>query len=229
MLLTYFPTVMSRYAVAASYGGLFIALFPKLKRNRKFIFTLIIGIMIVFPMLNAFRYASISDVDVGSALEQSFSNLPFIWQHGDFDAYTLLLMSLEHTEKLGSTHGWQLFNSLMFWWPRVLWPKWLPEKTRGSGDYLARTRGMSFTNLSCPLPAEGNINFGIIGVVAFGLVFGAIVGAIDRCYWKNPENTYFSVIYPTLMFMFFFMSRGDLMLPLAYTISFVAVRKLLVI
>ena len=182
MLLTYFPTVMARNSLAGAYGGIFIALFPKLKKNRKFILILIMGLLIIFPMFNAFRYTAFSNVDAVSAFELSLSNMPLMWQHPDFDAYSVLLMSLEYTEKSGSTHGWQLFGALMFWWPRVLWPSWLPEKPGGSGHYLAKSKGNSFTNISCTPAAEGNINFGIIGVVAFGLVFGAIVGAIDRCY-----------------------------------------------
>ena len=197
------------------------------KQKVKFIFLIIIGVLVVFPVLNSFRTVAFTNVDVGSALKHSVLNMPQMWQHGDFDAYTMLIMSIDHNDRHGMTYGWQLFGALLFWWPRGLWPPFLPEKPGGSGHFMAKSRGWEFTNISCPLPGEGNINFGIIGGIAFGLIFGAMARSIDICYWKNPDNIYFSVIYPTLMFMFFFMSRGDLMSPLAYTVAFVAVWKFL--
>lgn len=224
LLINCFPTAISRYATAAVYGGIFITLFPNLKYNRKFIVIFIFAIVIVFPFLNAFRHEAIINVNIASAFSGTVNNISNVWNAGDYDAYTMFAMSIEHVDSFGSTHGCQLLGALLFWLPRIFWA----AKPTGSGYFMAVSRGLRFANISAPLPAEGNINFGLIGVILFGLVFGAIAGSLDSKYWKNSslnsqDYMYFEIIYPILMFMFFFMSRGDLMSPLSYTVSFAAV------
>ena len=238
LLITNFPTTLSRYAMASVYGGLMLTIFHAFKRSRKFMILFIFAVVIVFPFANVFRHEAVVDVDIQAAFSRTVSSLSNVWNAGDYDAFTMAAMSLEYVNKSGTTLGRQLAGVLLFWMPRSLWP----SKPVGSGHFMAMDRGVQFTNISAPPVAEGTINFGLIGVVIFGLIFGAIAGCIDAFYWKDRDfllerqtlsvrktdafqeaYEYFEIIYHIIMFMFFFMSRGDLMSTFAYTIAFIAV------
>ena len=224
LLITCFPTTLSRYAMASVYGGVILTLFPAFKRSRKFIILFIFAVVIVFPFTNVFRNETVIDVNIYAAFSRTVSNLSNVWNAGDYDAYTMTAMSLEYVDKFGSTLGRQLSGVLFFWVPRSLWP----SKPVGTGHFLAINRGLQFTNISAPPAAEGIVNFSLVGLIMFGLIFGAIAGGIDYLYWQDRRHSqeahaYFEMIYPVIMFMFFFMSRGDLMSPFAYTTAFIAV------
>ena len=140
---------------------------------------------------------------------------------GGYDAFSIIEGARKYVEVADFTYGYQLLGSLFFFVPRSIWV----TKPIGSGAMISTFMGQSFTNISCPLIAEGYVNFGILGVILFALVTGALCTVVDRKYWENaPENLNFSlikVLYPVLPPYFFFMLRGDLMSSFAYTSAYV--------
>jgi oligosaccharide repeat unit polymerase len=98
-----------------------------------------------------------------------------------------------------------------------------PNKPYGSGSYMGQSLNWSFTNISCPLPGEAYINFGIFGIILFGVVFGFISKLMDRFYWEKTSDTRtkFDILYAIMLMMFFFMLRGDLLSSWAYFLAFV--------
>ena len=222
LLISYFPTSMARYAAAAIYGGLLLIVFRSLRSNRLFILSLLGGFLIVLPFLNAFRNTSFLEVNISNVVANVFHHLGDAWLSGDYDAYTLLVLVLEHIKFYGITWGMQFVGVLLFWIPRAWWI----AKPVGTGHFITTQAGWYFTNVSAPLPAEGLINLGQGGYLLFALFVGWLMGKLDRSYWKKAEGsscniTSYSILYPVLIMFFFFMNRGDLLSSTAYTMAYV--------
>lgn len=222
LLVSYFPTGMARYAMAAVYGGLLLVFSNMLKKERLFPQLFLIAYLIVFPFLNSFRNVVFSDVNLLGALQNTTANLSDVWLAGDYDAYTMMTMAIDYVQEQGITWGAQLSGSILFWVPRSLWS----SKPVGSGYMMAAAKGWSFRNLSCPLPAEMYLNFGLIGIVVMGAIIGKILVSYDTKYWEDIDISgrrprYIDSLYPCMVFFFFFMCRGDLMSSTAYVMAYV--------
>lgn len=222
MLVTSFPTVLSRGGAAVMYGALIIQLFRKNRHSRLFITLFILAFMFIFPFMNAFRYAAFSSVNITDAFANTMLNISNVWIAGDYDAYTTLCMTIEYVSEHGLTVGIQLAGALLFWIPRTLWP----GKPIGSGHMIAQSRGFTFTNISCPLPGECYINFGVAGVIVLGFILGVVARKLDSRYWKG-NNVDFDVLYSIIMIIAFILSRGDAMQYIASITSYVVIWKIM--
>ena len=185
---------------------------------------LLIGFLVIFPFLNAFRNTSFDDVDKGAAIMRTVQNLPDTWKEGDYDAYAMLTIVLDHVQNYGITWGKQLVGVMLFWMPRSIWA----TKPIGTGHFVATQKGWLFTNLSAPLPAEAIINAGRIGMLLWAFILGWIICKLDKLYWNrnnaDKENkTPFELLYPVLIMFFFFMNRGDLLSSTAYMTAYIVV------
>lgn len=224
LIVAYFPTGLSRYAMAAVYGGVLLTFSNRLKRGRIFMQLFLAAFLIVLPFLNAFRNTAFSDVNIFQSLQNIITNLGDVWLAGDYDAYTLLTMVIDHVQTDGLTWGYQLLGVLLFWVPRRFWP----TKPVGSGHMVATAKGWSFTNLSCPLPAEMYINFGLAGIFLLGFFIGKALTKLDNKYWGSADRTgnhprYIDPLYHCLAFFCFFVSRGDLLSSTAYVVAYIAI------
>lgn len=219
LFLAFFPPNLSRNVVATVYGSVLLALFPSFKKNRRFIIIFFLAFLVLFPFFNVFRYKEFSNVNIIDTLNATIDNMSSEWTAGHYDAYTTLSLTIDHVKESGVTYGRQLLGVLLFFIPRSLWP----NKPIGSGAYMAESIG-TFSNISCPLPGEGYINFGLIGLIIFGILFGYAAKKIDDLYWQSElYSLRIETLYPILLFMFFFMCRGDLLSSFAYLCAFVFV------
>ena len=218
LFIAYFPTTISRYAAAAIYGSVFILLFPKMKKSRFFVIAFLFSFVVIFPFMNYFRYKDLVEVNLFKAIENSFSQVAKGWYEGHYDAYTTFSMSVDYVTNNGPTYGNQLLGVLLFFVPRSIWG----NKPYGSGYFLASSSGMTFTNISCPIPAEGLLNFGLIGLALFGLLFGYISERVDsNLYNEELEiQTKHDILYPVVVLLSFFLFRGDMMSGFAYLLSY---------
>ncbi len=221
LLCTYPPGMISRYAVATIYGSIFILMFDSFKKNRTFILLFCVAYTILFPFLNNFRHTDFADVDTMKALSNTIDGIQTGWLAEDYDAYTTFTLTFDSVKSEGMSMGRQLLGVLLFFVPRTMWP----NKPIGSGAYMGEKLGWDFTNVSCPIPGEAYINFGTLGVIAFGILFGFISTIMDRYYWDKHANikTKFEILYSISLMMFFFMLRGDMLSSWAYLIAFVIV------
>ena len=222
LLVNSFPTALARYAMASIYGALLITLFPKLKRNRLFVVLFIIGFIVGLPFLNEFRNNAFEDVNIFKGLWKAAVGIPNTWLAGDYDAFTTLCMTIDYVTRNGITLGRQLMGVMFFFVPRQFWA----TKPIGSGAAIAGVSGMSFTNISCPLPGEAYINFGILGIVLFAFLFGWLTRKLDVVFWERGAEAVtrrIDLIYPLLVLMFFFMCRGDLLSSWAYAFANVVI------
>lgn len=221
LLIAYPPTGIARYAAAAIYLGILLTYSEKLKKENIFIFILIGAFSFVLPVLNAFRNLAFNEVDLFETLKDITDNFSTMWLAGDYDAYTMLTLTVDHATTNGITWMRQFVGVLFFWVPRAIWK----NKPVGSGYFVADQLGWTFKNLSCPLPGEAYINLGIVGVFFFAFVIGKIMKFLDSCYWyqNNKDDGQISVLYPITMIMFFFMCRGDLLSSTAYMVAYTVV------
>ena len=220
MLLVYPPTGISRYAAAAIYLGLLITASRRLKSGSTFLLLLLVGFATALPLLNAFRHEAFGEVDILETLQSLISKFSTEWTKGDYDAYSMLACTISEVEKSGITWGRQLFGVLLFWIPRSVWP----SKPIGSGAYIAGQVGWTFSNISCPLPGEAVVNFGIIGLPLFAFSLGLAMRLVDMTYWSKRDEKrprLIDAIYPVSTIFLFFMCRGDLMSSFSYLMAFV--------
>lgn len=210
MLLSAFPTSMPRFSAAAMYIPVMLTFFPLFRKG--FIFIFVIGLLVVFPFLNNFRYlTSNSNIEFGIDFEM------FLEAH--FDAYSNFVHILANDI---STFGYQLLGSLLFWVPRSIWP----SKPVGSGAFLSEEVNLDWANISCCYFAEGYINFRFLGILIFTIIIAWICASFDKVYWKfnrkvQKQNCFFELIYFLLLGLMFFILRGDLMSSLAFTLGFI--------
>ena len=150
---------------------------------------------------------------------------------GHFDAFEVNVYAIRYTEEYGYKKGFQALGVLGFWVPRMVWPdKPIPTGALLGGEFIGGLVSTKNTNLSCPLPAEGYIDFGFLGVVLYGILSGGFIGVLDKMIkniWErmsarrsSPNGLIFiNVVLPVLVGMTLFMSRGSLMPAFAYTLG----------
>lgn len=227
LLLSSFPLTLSRNEAAAIYLGLFVVLFyrdlGKFRKSPFYILCFLGAILVIFPLLNVFRKMSFYDENLLPAIYRVFASLGDEYLTANYDSFSMIEGVRNYVKIVDVTYGHQLLGAIFFFVPRSIWA----SKPIGTGAMIAQFQGQLFTNISCPLVAEGYVNFGIFGVVLFAFFYGVLTTILDREYWENaPNNQSFSlikIVYPCLLPYYFFMLRGGLLSSLAYTLSYAVV------
>ena len=215
LLIVCFPFGMARFKMAVIYIGLLLIIFPFLRKGSWFLWMMILGLVVIFPVINAFRRISFEEVNLFETIINVLTSILDDFLEGDYDAYTMFMLTQEYVAEKGLSYGMQLVGVLFFFIPRSVWP----TKPVGSGQTAAEFFNWGFTNLSCPLPAEGFINFGIIGVILFAFILSKAVKVLDDTFWER-NNLGVKVVYIFIVPFLFFMMRGDLLSSFAYLVGF---------
>lgn len=216
LMICYFPTAIPRYKFAVMFGCILFVLFPVLKKESFFFWTFTVALLFVFPLLSCFR----REFSAAFFYQKFGKGLLATYAEGDYDAYRMLVSAIRYGRQYGVSYGKQLLGVILFFVPRSIWP----TKPEGSGAMLIRSElgANTFSNVSCPLLAEGFVNFGVVGIIGFAVLLGAFISKTDSAYWK--KNRVLSQIelapYLFLLFMLFFILRGDLLSGYAYTCGF---------
>ena len=193
VLLTNFPTAVSRYHAAAVYMGLILLFFI---RKISFDILFLMGIVIIFPTLELFRRSTFEDV---------FSNFKFQFielSTGHFDAYSMLMRTIEFLIIKGPSYGFQLLGALFFFIPRSVWP----SKPVGSGAYVGKVLGLDFLNISSPFIAEVLINFGFVFFIVGPFLLAIFNKKVDSKYWDYYQPLRYINIYFLFLLAFSFLS-----------------------
>lgn len=205
ILIANFPTAIPRYWFACLYLGVGISFFSKMLvvRKRMFEAAMLAGLLILFPLLSLVRVSS-----------RPHLSSTQIFCAPDFDAYASLRNTLLYTEANGYTQGRQVATTFLFFIPRSSWQ----NKSIGTGALVNPPRpGSDFHNFASPLPAEGYIDFGLIGALAWIALFAVFTGWYDRLYWRGKNKGFIRLFYPAYLGLFFFTLRGDLLSSFAYS------------
>lgn len=213
------PLASSRYWAGTVILGFIAMLFRRINSGKGWIVAiLLIGILFIFPLGHELRYRTVETISLS---DFRFSGLKTVYTSPQFDAYEMGVHTLQYVGRNGVTWGRQLSGAFLFWIPRALWR----GKPVGSGWVMARYFSYPQTNLSCPLPFEGYINFSIIGLIVFAYLIGVLFSSLDEYYWEKSTATSSDIIsayYPFLLGFSLFVMRGDLMSSFSYTVMFIA-------
>jgi hypothetical protein len=144
-------------AVATAFG-----LFATKQRFRVTACGFLAGMLLIFPLADAFRVSRQAELKSTSPVQSLMS--------GDFDSFVELMNGYLVGEREGIVPGKQFSAVLLFWLPRSLWT----HKPVDTGIYIANERGYGMTNVSAPLWIEFYLNGGwlLLAVGMFALGFG---------------------------------------------------------
>lgn len=223
LLICFFPTSLPRYKTITIYGTVFLVMFPGLKKGAKFFWIFILALFFAFPIMNGFRHM----LSMENLREVFDDGILSVYTDADYDAYRMLGSAISYTGNYGAEWGFPLLGALLFFVPRAIWP----SKPGGSGAMLIRSEfgADTVSNVSCPYIGEGYLNFGFIGMILFGIFLGIWIYKLDRFYHDFHKEKDYVVFSPYLfiVFMLFFMLRGDLLSSFAYLCGFVVTGFLL--
>lgn len=208
VLIIFFPFngSVSRFLLFGAYLTIFSLLFSKAECKSLFFLIYVVGFFFIFSSFNYFKYNTIKDL---SGFILSFANFNYV----DFDAYQLLMASINYAEEAGTMCGQNILTVLLCFIPRSIWG----SKMDPSGQIVAEYWGAWFTNLSCPLPAEFFLAFGYVGVIIGSLFTGFLFKKIDGF---DFSNSYFKKsIFCILSGLLVFILRGALLPVISYSIA----------
>ncbi len=172
--------------VFIAFAGITVhLLLPRLRRYFGPITAL--GYLFVFPVADVYR----SQYDLNAFQQnQMYSvtdNIREGFFNGDFDCFQQVMNARRAADAQGYQYGRQMLGTVLFWFPRSIWP----DKPINSGDWVAASVGYGYTNLSCPLWAEGIVDFGAVGT----LVYLAAYGWLIQWVFRREQLTYFGPNY----------------------------------
>lgn len=172
VIITNFPVNISRFQTAAVYIGLLILVTSyKFWDGKKFDYLILFAITIIFPIFQLYKYYSFSEslIYIPEALSKGFNSV-------DYDAFTLLAKTGTFIQNYGLQMGNQIRSGIFFFVPRFI----LNIKGDSSGQVIAVSNGLSYTNLSEPIMAEGYIDFGYVGVILYAIICALVCKKIDN-------------------------------------------------
>lgn len=221
-----FPTGLSRNMMASFYAGLLVLTFDVTKRGRWFSWVIICGLVLIFPAMNIFRW--LKALQKGGLMDLILKNFSSCYLEGHFDAHQMIITTIRYVQEFGLSWGRQILGALLFFVPRSIWP----AKPEGTGHTtIVALDQFYFSNVSANLAVEGYMNFGILGIALFALLVGILARRVDNFYWRRRsrwEEKLGDILYPFVMFMFFFLMRGDMMSAWAYTFAQLAVGSVII-
>jgi hypothetical protein len=225
------PLTEKRNAIGPIYLTVLFFFFEKhLNKNFSFFIKVFLAIVILFPLSSLLTHTFGSFDERISTLFGQDNSLDFgkiIYEHFldiNYDAWNMVIVIIGYVHVYGYSFGYFLMGAILFFIPRSIWI----TKPQGSGETVVNKfvsyHGSEFANVSCPLPAEGYINFGIIGVVLFSILLAYYFSKLKGNINFNIIDKYFSIYFS---FYLFFLLRGDLMNGIAYYAGFlIAYRSL---
>lgn len=214
-VLLNFPTSVARYWLAIVYIGLLLVVYEKKFRSRTFDFIIIIIFVIVFPVFQLFKW---NGLEILSNINVVTDKLSAIYNNADFDAYSMFARTILYVKENGLDLGRQWLSIIFFIIPRSIWT----SKPFPTGQLISSEQGQDFTNLSCPLIAEGYLAFGIVGIIILSALFSWISCYMDFAKMKNGynEQSILNFIYPFLIGIYIYLQRGSVQPAVVYTFSF---------
>ncbi|HEX3397903.1 MAG TPA: hypothetical protein VHS76_14470 [Steroidobacteraceae bacterium] len=215
VLITENPYTEKRNALGPLYVALLLIAFPKVFSTwTKRMLLLVGGMVLIFPAITIFTHnhqQAVSDVSLAQISDAIVDHYFSI----NYDSWANIYTAVEIVKVHGMQWGHQLAGSLLFFVPSAVWS----TKPLATGiflaDYLIANYSMWFTNLSAPLVAEGYLDFGPIGVIAYAGAAAWVVTLLNRMARRGTKWIW----YPTAVYGAVFLMivlRGSLMIALGF-------------
>lgn len=179
--IAYFPPGLARFEMIGFVVAIATALFGLNTFKTKVMSVVMgsIGLFYVFPAVKAL--GGRESINWGLTSERGIYAYFF---RLDFDSFQQIANAILYIQTNELRYGANFAGALLFWIPRSLWP----EKPIHSGHVVTSDLGFSYTNVSCPLPAEAYIS-GKLALVCFVfLIWGFAVGRMDSLTTSRNRN-----------------------------------------
>lgn len=212
-----FPTTTPRYWMGTLFLGIFAIKFLKRVDSRKLDFIVIAIIVIIFPFFYIFKFNTFYSVMQNGV---KYSGVVNSFNTVDYDAFSITTRAIRYVNENGITWGNQLLNIIFFFIPRGIWK----SKPITTNTLIASSQGQTFTNVSCPFPAEGYVNFATVGIIVYAIVLALYSSFFDKVFWEKSEDgkvNLINQIYPFLGIIIFYVSRGPLQPSFIQTIAMI--------
>lgn len=203
---------VKRNALGSTYLTIIAIFIPSLFFNFKRSLSCLFGILIIlFPASSLLTHKVNEDFSSHNIVESITNH--FYQLH--YDSWPNVQAVMEITAREGFYYGGQLLGVIFFFIPRAYWESKPIGTGELIGDYLTTNYSMWFSNLSAPLPAEGYINFGVLGVMLFGYLFSKVFSS------KLSLKVFLEckAFYLYLSFSIIFMLRGEMLSTFSYTFT----------
>ena len=220
------PIGMPRFQVATVYIALLLIFFTNFKKKPLFILLLIFAFMVLFPVLDAFRYNEFDISNLQIIFKNTLSNLQNQYLSANYDAYVMIMKTFDFVSNNSLQYGRQLLGAFLFFIPRNLWF----NKPVSTGTMIQNSFGFyrDAANVSSSLISESYVDFGFIGIVVYALLFGIICKKIDNKILEysnsNKIDGLLLLLMPTLIF---FLCRGPLLSVWGFVSSFIVIGKIM--
>ncbi|WP_018331182.1 hypothetical protein [Actinomycetospora chiangmaiensis] len=180
--------------------------------------------LVVFPYLDATRVSDATAKQYNLRGNDYSRPIDYVLAKTDYGSVTDVGIALRVTDVNGFSAGEQLAGDLLFWFPRSVWP----DKPDNTAVLIAHQIGFRFTNLDSPLWAEGWVDFGWVGVIAFlggaGLAARRLDDSLVRArLWAGGGTPLAAVLVPAVAGYEFILLRGSLLQAMARVVVMVGV------
>ena len=206
VLILVFPLGGSaRFIIGFVYLMLFAPILFKKSFRHALVPILILGLLVIFPSVDFFRNNTIAQIDQFQFSLRLFETM-------DFDSYFMSIQTLKYVAQEGYLYGQQLLGAIFTFVPREIWT----AKPVITGLILVEGLNGEFWNVSTAIIGEALIDFGLLGVLLYGLVLGFIAVILD-IFLRRPHLLYGQGIAYISLGLVFFNLRGALLTTMGYT------------
>jgi len=215
VMITENPYTEKRNAIGPVYIALLLVLFQNwFAIQGRRLLLLVSGMVLVFPAIAIFTKNTTHTLS-GLSLSQFSGEIADHYFSINYDSWANIYTAVEIVKVHGMQWGHQLLGALLFFVPSSIWG----GKPLATGIFLAQyliaNYSMWFTNLSAPLVAEGYLDFGPGGVIAYAAAMAWFVVFLNRLAQRRagwvavPMAIYASVFLMIIL-------RGSLMIALGF-------------
>lgn len=208
------PLTEKRNALGPIYITLIYLFYRKaLNTNYKVIRFMFFSMVILFPLMSVITHSQHSLKEMISKPNILADNMKMLdvtdaFNSLHYDAYPDFLATIDYCDRNGITSGEQLKPVFLFFVPRSVWTS-KPEVTGFKiGNYLIKSYGFNFNNLSNPYVSEGYINFGLFGIILFAVILALIF--VWQIRWLESEDSLKSIFAFYFSIYLIYFLRGDL-------------------
>ncbi|GEM_PF-2344604 len=215
VMITENPYTEKRNAIGPVYIALLLVLFQNwFYTEGRRLLLLVSGMVLVFPAISIFTHNRQQTLS-GVSLSQFSAEIADHYFSINYDSWANIYTAVEIVKVHGMQWGHQLLGALLFFVPSSMWG----GKPLATGIFLAQyliaNYSMWFTNLSAPLVAEGYLDFGPGGVIAYAAAMAWFVVLLNRLALRRAGWVAFPMAVYASVFLMIIL-RGSLMIALGF-------------